>query len=321
SRRPKRERMTIATITLNASVDTTWTLPRFAPGAINRVERKEAVAGGKGNNVARVLATLGQPVLASGFVAGWAGRFIESELAAAGIATAFQAIPGESRTSLAIVETESGRVTEAREPGPTVAADDWRRFLAELPVRLRGATVVALCGSLPPGLPAAAYAELIRVLREAGCRTALDTSGAALREGLVAAPDLVKPNAAELAELAGLAVAEFETAALLEAAREIARPQSGPEGRVLLSLGARGAALIDREETLLATAPAVDVVSPVGCGDALLAGFLDAEARGEPPAAALRWAVAVGAAAAMQSRPGVVDPADVARLARREAAA
>ncbi|HEX5499992.1 MAG TPA: PfkB family carbohydrate kinase, partial [Thermomicrobiales bacterium] len=127
--------MTIATVTLNASVDTTWSLPRFTPGAINRVAGKEAVAGGKGNNVARVLATLGQPVVASGFVAGWTGRFIEEGLAAAGIATAFQTIPGESRTSLAIVETEAGRVTEAREPGPTVSAADWRRFLAEIPAR------------------------------------------------------------------------------------------------------------------------------------------------------------------------------------------
>ncbi|HEU0116035.1 MAG TPA: 1-phosphofructokinase family hexose kinase [Thermomicrobiales bacterium] len=312
--------MTIATITLNASIDTTWSLPRFAVGAINRVERKEAVAGGKGNNVARVLATLGQPVVASGFVAGWAGRFIETEIAAAGIATAFQAISGESRTSLAIVETDNGRVTEAREPGPTVAAEDWERFLAATPSRLRGATTVALCGSLPPGLPDDAYAQLIRVLRNVGCRTALDTSGAALREGLAAGPDLVKPNAAELAELAGLAGPEVETATLLAAAREIARTRLGPEGRVLLSLGAGGAALIDRAETLLTSAPAVDVVSPVGCGDALLAGFLDAAARGESPAEALRWAVAVGAAAALQSRPGVVDPADVARLARREAA-
>jgi tagatose 6-phosphate kinase len=312
--------MTIATITLNASIDTTWMLPRFTPGAINRIARKEAVAGGKGNNVARVLATLGQPVIASGFVAGWSGRFIEAGLAAAGIVTAFQAIPGESRTSLAIVETDNGRVTEAREPGPNVAADDWSRFLAETPVRLRGAATVALCGSLPPELPADAYAQLIRVLRGAGCRTTLDTSGAALREGLVAAPDLVKPNAAELGELAGLPGPEVETSTLLAAARDIARSRLGPDGRVLLSLGSRGAALIDRDNTLLASAPVVAVVSPVGCGDALLAGLLDAEARGESPADALRWAVAVGAAAALQLRPGVVDPADVARLARRQEA-
>ncbi|HEU5430526.1 MAG TPA: 1-phosphofructokinase family hexose kinase, partial [Thermomicrobiales bacterium] len=316
----ERERMTIATITLNASIDTTWTLPRFTPGAINRVARKEAVAGGKGNNVARVLAALGQPVVAGGFVAGWAGRFIGDGLAAAGIATAFQSIPGESRTSLAIVETDNGRVTEAREPGPEVADDDWRRFLTETPDRLRGATMVALCGSLPPGLPADAYAQLIRVLRDAGCRTALDTSGAALRAGLAAAPDLVKPNAAELAELTGLAGPDVETDALLAAARDVARTQLGQDGRVLLSLGARGAALIDQDETLLASAPAVAVVSPVGCGDALLAGFLDAEARGEPPVAALQWAVAAGAAAALQSRPGVVDLADVARLAQRQEA-
>ncbi|HET7094051.1 MAG TPA: PfkB family carbohydrate kinase, partial [Thermomicrobiales bacterium] len=208
-----------------------------------------------------------------------------------------------------------------REPGPEVSAADWRRFLAEAPPRLGGAATVALCGSLPPGLPADAYAQLIRILRAAGCRTALDTSGAPLREGLAAAPDLVKPNATELAELAGLAGPDVEIDALLAAGSEIARRRLSPGGRVLLSLGARGAALIDRDETLLASAPAIAVVSPVGCGDALLAGFLDAEARGEPPAGALRWAVAVGAAAALQSRPGVVDPVDVARLARQEAPA
>ncbi len=309
--------MTIATITLNASIDTTWTLGRFDLGAINRIERKEAVAGGKGNNVARVLATLGQPVVAGGFIAGSAGRFIEAGLAAAGIATAFQAIPGESRTSLAIVEAETGRVTEAREPGPEISADDWRRFVAEAPDRLGGAALVVLSGSLPPGLPADAYAQLIRALRAAGRRTALDTGGAALTEGLAAQPDLIKPNAAEMAELAGLASPNVETAALLEAAREIARARLGPGGRVLLSLGARGAALIEPERTLLARAPAVTIVSAVGCGDALLAGFLDAETRGASPDIALRRAVAVGTAAAGQTRPGVVDPADVDRLARQ----
>ena len=299
----------VATVTLNASVDTTGRLARLERGAINRLDRSEAVAGGKGNNVARVLATLGQRVVASGFVAGAAGRFIVDSLRAEGVEPAFREVPGESRTCLTLVEAD-GTVTEVREPGPTVAAADAAAFLRDAPELLAGAAVAVLSGGLPPGLPPDYYADLIGALRGAGIATVLDSSGEALRRGVAAGPGTLKPNTDELADLLGGPVAPGGEVA---AARRLAAAL--PAGTtLLLTLGRHGAALVTATDAVLAAPPPVSVVNTVGAGDAFVAGWVDATVRGHGPVEALRRAVATGAAATMQSRIGAVDPADVARL-------
>lgn len=306
--------MRCLTITLNAAIDTTYVLERYTSGTANRVVRTFTAPGGKGNNVARVLALLGHEVVASGFVAGRAGQFIEDELRGVDIDTAFAHVPGESRRCLALIEQESGAVTELLEPGVTVSHEDGRLFLDTAAALVNGVDAVVVSGSLPAGLAPDYYAQLLGALRGAPVRLALDTSGDALRLGLVAGPDLVKPNAAELASLARGAP---DLDALVDFARcRLIGPVLAPHAQVLLSLGAGGAALITRTGSLLARPPAVSVVNPVGSGDALLAGFLAASVETGDNAAALREAVAVGTAAALHEIAGVVDPADVARLRR-----
>ena len=306
--------MRCLTVTCNAAIDMTYLLDRLVPGAINRVGRKAAAPGGKGNNVARVLARLGHAVVATGFVGGHAGRWIEERLAALGVEPAFVPVAGESRVCLTVVEEATGTISEIREPGAAVTAEDAERLLDRV-VRLgREVDAVVVSGSLTPGLPPGFYARLLGALRTSPAYVAFDSSGEAFRRGLRGRPDLIKPNRAELAELLGRPAVMPEAIAF--ARRALIGPVLAGDAAVLLTLGGEGAALIRRDRAYRAAAPAVAVVNTVGCGDALLAGFLDARSRAADDRDALGHAVAVGAAAALQEAVGVVSLEDVARLSR-----
>lgn len=303
--------MKCVTVTLNASIDTTYVMDRLRRGEVNRIQQKLAVPGGKGNNVARVLASFGHAVTATGFVAGRAGAYIEEALTMDGVATAFVSVSGESRTSLAIVEVASGNVTEIREPGTKVSAEDGERFLGVLNQLAATVDAVVLSGSLPPGLPDDFYAQTMRHLHRSAAKIVLDSSGSAFRLGLSQRPDLIKPNASEMAALMGQEATDEEMA---DYARGLIGTVLAPDAMVLLSLGARGAVLVTGTAKLFADAPRVEVRSPVGSGDAMIAGFLDAWSAGMDNTAALRTAVAAGSAAAKHLTPGTVDPADITRL-------
>jgi tagatose 6-phosphate kinase len=319
--------MRALTVTVNTAVDTTYVLDRLTLGAINRVARALPAPGGKGNNVARVLTTLGHEVVATGFAGGYTGRFIADRLRALGIEPALVPVADESRICLTVVEEATGRITEIREPGVTVGGEDAARLLVRASELATGTDTVVVSGSLAPGLPPDFYAGLVNALRATDTFIALDTSGEALRLGLGGQPDLIKPNAEELAELlgaeagarpsggAGARPCAPTSASLIEAARD-GLPAIGLAGdaTVLLSLGGDGAALIRNGGAYHAVPPAVDVVNTVGCGDALLAGYVDARARNATDTDALAHAVAVGTAAALHEAVGVVSVDDIARL-------
>ena len=303
--------MRCLTVTSNTAVDTTYVLERLAVGEINRVARVLPAPGGKGNNVARVLRVLGHEVVATGFAGGHTGRFVAESLAGLGIEPAFLSVPGDSRVCLTVVEESTGRITEIREPGATVTPEDGRRLVDHVVALAGTVDAVAISGSLPPGLPPEFYADLVAAVRRTGVFVAFDSSGETLRAGLVGRPDLVKPNAEELADLLGVAGADLT---LPVARRGLATLGLADHAAVLLSLGADGAALITKDQIYSAAPPPVTVANTVGSGDALLAGFLDGRFRNEAPSDALARAVAVGTAAALQDAVGVVAYDDVARL-------
>lgn len=307
--------MRFLTVTPNPAIDTTYLLDRLAPGEINRVARVLPQPGGKGNNVARVLAALGHSPVATGFAGGHSGKMLEAGLRAQGVRPAFVAGPGETRVCLTIVEGESGRTTEIREPGATVTGDDATRLLDTVARLATEVDVVVLSGSLPLGLPPEFSARLITAARAAGAFVAFDAGGDALRRGLHGQPDLIKPNRDELTDLIGPTA--DDNAAIAAVQSTLLGPILAPDAAVLLSLGPRGAVLIGRDRAYRATPPPITPKNTVGCGDALLAGFLDARARGTDHPDALALAVAVGTAAALQDAVGAVDTADVARMRSR----
>ena len=175
----------ILTVTLNPAIDVTYHVASLRPGETHRVSRVDERLGGKGINVASVLAQLDVPVRSTGLLRD--GPPLFSPIAAA-----------PRRT---VVVADGREATGFWEPGPVVTAEEWADFVAHYVTLLPEAKVVVLSGSLPCGLPDHAYASLIGLARHAGCATILDTSGAALRLGLLANPDIVKPNTTELADL------------------------------------------------------------------------------------------------------------------------
>jgi tagatose 6-phosphate kinase len=307
-------------VTPNASVDTTYRVDHLARGSSARVLERISVPGGKGNNVARILRALGHDVVASGFAAGGAGEFVERELWELGVAPAFVRIPGESRTCLAIIENEARVATELLEPGPRVTEEAAAALVERVAGLADDADAVVLSGSLPTDAPADLYARLIHAVRATGVFVVLDTSGSALVEGMQGGPDLVKPNWDELTALAGLADPDLHNGVSFVQDRLLQGPLSA-DASVLLSLGKDGAVLIDADGAIHLPAPAAAPVNPVGAGDAMLAGYLDAWSRGESGEAALTWASAVAGASTRQPVAGRVDPLDIEHLMRTTGAA
>ncbi|MYS50976.1 hexose kinase, partial [Streptomyces sp. SID6013] len=190
----------ILTVTLNTALDITYRVPGLRPHASHRVTEVTERPGGKGLNVARVLAALGHEVTVTGFAGGTTGGVVRAGLTGVpGVTDALVQVAGATRRTVAVVDERTGDTTQLNEPGPAVAPAEWNAFQAAYEDLLTGAAAVALCGSLPPGVPVGAYAGLVRAARAAGVPVLLDTSGEPLRRGLAARPDLIKPNADELA--------------------------------------------------------------------------------------------------------------------------
>ncbi|MFG2653279.1 1-phosphofructokinase family hexose kinase [Streptomyces sp. NPDC048436] len=278
----------ILTVTLNAALDITYRVPALTPHTSHRVTEVTERPGGKGLNVARVLAAIGHDVTVTGFAGGDTGRVLHDRLTREPRVTdALVPVEGATRRTLAIVDAASGDTTQLNEPGPTISPAEWAAFLESYEESLRGGVAaVALCGSLPPGVPVGAYATLVRAARAAKVPVLLDTSGEALRRGVAARPDIVKPNADELAELTG----SHEPA---QATRDARRRGAHA---VVASLGARGLLAVTPAGTWQAAPPTRVHGNPTGAGDSAVAGLLSALVEELPWPQRLARAVALSAA-------------------------
>src|SRR4051812_4115615 len=193
----------IVTVTLNAAIDRTLTVPNFQRGQRHRASAGVTLAGGKGINVARALKTLGVPVVATGLVGGQTGSRVVEELTQEAILHDFVHIDGESRTSTAVVDPTGGTYTEINEWGPAVQAHELEQLLEKLRYLTQDAEFVVFAGSLPRDVDAAFYAEATRELARRHVQTVLDSEGEPLRLGVEAEPFLVSPNQTEAEGLVG----------------------------------------------------------------------------------------------------------------------
>ncbi|HEY0415302.1 MAG TPA: 1-phosphofructokinase family hexose kinase [Gaiellaceae bacterium] len=302
----------IVTVTLNAAIDRTLTVPNFQRGQRHRASAGVTLAGGKGINVARALKTLGVPVVATGLVGGSTGSRIVEELTHEAILNDFVHIEGESRTSTAVVDPTGGTYTEINEWGPAVRAEELEMLLEKLRYLTQDAEFVVFAGSLPRDVEAAFYAEATRELARRHVPTVLDTEGEPLRLAVEAEPFLVSPNQAEAESLVGQEFHDDEDFRLaLDGIAEMG-------ARNVLITTDEGALALLREDRdtvrLSAVAPRVDPVSTVGSGDVLLAAFLAARHAGRSNDEALRAAVAAGAASTLEPGAGRFDPRQAGRL-------
>lgn len=312
----------IVTLTANPSLDRTVELP--APLARGEVQRAVAVhqhSGGKGVNVSRALVASGLDTVA--VLPGGDSDPVLAGLLDDGVPYAALPISAPLRSNVTLTEPD-GVTTKINEPGPELSLDEQEALIGLLLDRSRGASWVVLAGSLPPGVPADFYATVARRLRSThdgdAPLIAIDSSGAPLAaaisgdsNGISGRPDLLKPNAEELAELAAAAgLTDVHTADELEAdpglaARAAAAVVASGVGAVLATLGSKGAVLVTADGAWFATHPPIQAVSTVGAGDSSLAGYLLAATNGGTSQDCLRQAVAHGAAAA--SLPGSTVPA------------
>jgi 1-phosphofructokinase/tagatose 6-phosphate kinase len=302
----------IITVTLNAAIDKSLEVPNFSPGRRHRSVDQTTMPGGKGVNVARALKRLGRPVIATGLAGGSTGTRIVEALTEESILSDFVRIRDESRTNIAVLDPTTGVQTEVNERGPGVSPAELRLFTDKLLYLGQGASICVFAGSLPRGVEADAYADMIRELRRLGVVTLIDTDGEPLRQAVRAEPDVILPNVLEAEELVGhefndeedrtRAVAEM---AALGAREAIMTVPDGCYARILTEHGPR----LYRARTEEQEARAA-----IGSGDAFLAGYVATRYSGGTPEDCLRFGVACGAESTQHFGAGVIDPAKVERL-------
>ena len=193
----------ILTVTLNAAIDKRYVVDDFKVGEVNRVRECTYVPGGKGLNVSKPASIYGAEVVATGFVGGHAGNYIEDALKPFDIKSAFYHVDAESRSCINIWDEVNHVQTEFLEPGFTLTEADFEGFEKKFRELVKDASVVAMSGSVPKGLDGTAYQRLVKIVKDAGKPVILDTSGKLLEEGIKAAPTLIKPNIDEIRMLTG----------------------------------------------------------------------------------------------------------------------
>ena len=302
----------IITVTLNAAIDKSLSVPSFRLGRRHRTVEQRTMPGGKGVNVARSLKTLGRPVIATGFAGGATGTRIVEALTEESILNDFVRIREESRTNTSVHDPTTGTQTEINERGPEVTAKEAELFRDKLLYLASGAEIVVFAGSLPRGLEPSIYADLIRELRRMNVTTVVDAEGEPMRQAIRAEPHVVSPNVLEAEELVGH---EFhEEADRVVAVSELCDLGAG-ESIVTLPDGCVASLLVDgRPERHRVWIEPREAVASVGAGDAFLAGYVSARYAGSAPTECLRFGVACGAESTQRLGAGLIDPKGVERL-------
>ncbi len=293
----------IITVTLNPSIDHTLFVDRLCLHDANRVTAVEVDAGGKGINASRVIKNLGGETLATGFVGGQSGAFVTQALAREGVPCEFTQIKGDTRLNFSVEDGGGDAPTQFNEPGPEIAHEELDALLDSLDRHLPHAKWLLAAGSTPPCLGAEIFHRLGTLARKHCVPFAADGDGPNLQHALLGGPSFIKPNTNEASRLLGRIVKSLDE--VLVAAREIREMllEGNPaiEPLVIISRGADGAVLADREGLWVGHSPNVVVRSTVGSGDSMVGAFLQSLEIGEAPSRALAFGLAAGAATAGSS--------------------
>ncbi|MFC5695348.1 1-phosphofructokinase [Pseudomonas sp. GCM10022186] len=298
----------ILSITLNPALDLTLRLDRLEPGEVNRSLAQASHAAGKGLNVAQVLADLGHGLTVSGFLGADNAEAFEALFSRRGFVDGFVRVPGETRSNIKLAEAD-GRITDINGPGPLVDAMAQVELLMRLDSLAPGHDLAVVAGSLPRGVEPYFLTDLITRLQGHGLKVALDTSGEALRAGLLATPWLIKPNTDELGQIGARDLTSVEA----QHAEAIQLRAQGIE-HIVISQGAEGVSWFGLGLALHARPPKVKVASTVGAGDSLLAGMVHGLLSGWPAPHTLRHATAIAAQAVTQVGFGILDAVQLQQL-------
>jgi tagatose 6-phosphate kinase len=300
----------IATVTFNPAIDKRYYVEGISIGEVQRVIESEDTAGGKGVNVSRVVALLGESVTATGFLGGTNGQFIANELRRLNISDRFLRINGQTRCCLAIIDKNYNQ-TEFLENGPRIGSRDYDKWLEIYDALLSETNIITASGSLPQGLPVGSYAEIITKANKKGVKLFLDSSGEALLQGIKALPYFIKPNTDELRFITKK---EANTRAdIIGAIRNL-----NNQGIKIVSvtLGRFGSITGCEGSIFEALLPEINSVNPVGSGDAFTAGMAVAAQRGMDIVDSIIFASACGTANAMEARTGFIRPENIDKISK-----
>ncbi|GAB6428673.1 tagatose-6-phosphate kinase [Bacillus luti] len=293
----------ILSVTMNPSVDISYSIHELKLDVVNRVETVHKTAGGKGLNVARVIAQMEEVVLATGVLGGTIGEYIIQELNRSNIPNDFLKIKKESRNCIAILH--EGMQTEILESGPTLSKEEGASFLEKFECMLTIASLVTISGSLPKGLPTNFYYQMLEICNKNGIPVIMDSSGESLENALVhkEKPFAIKPNAAELSQLLGINMG-VEIIDLKQALNH--ELFTGIEW-IIVSMGGEGAFVKHGDDYYRVTIPKIEVVNPVGSGDATVAGLAVALHQNQTVEIVLKTAMTTGMLNTMEAETGYIN--------------
>ncbi|KSU85279.1 MULTISPECIES: 1-phosphofructokinase [Fictibacillus] len=280
----------IYTVTLNPSIDYFVKTDGLKEGEINLVNEQSIVAGGKGINVSKVLKNLGVDSVATGFVGGFTGDFVESSLQKADIGTRFIRVEENTRIN---IKLNTGKETEINGISPSIPVSALEQLEDNLLANLESTDFVVLAGSLPSSLRNEFYGQLISSIRQKGAQAILDSKGKPLQEALAHHPFLIKPNHHELGDLVGASIKDPR-----EAAAYGRRLVNEGAQHVLVSMAGDGAVFVSKELAAFANVPSGTLENSVGAGDSVVAGFLAHFTKNGNVLEAFKYGVTAGSASA-----------------------
>ncbi|MBR6748755.1 MAG: 1-phosphofructokinase [Clostridia bacterium] len=299
----------IYTLTLNPAIDKTVTIESFETGTVNRIRTVRTDIGGKGINVSKCLMQLGCKSTAAAFWGGTTGmrgvKFLEQQ----GIGVLTVQVDEDTRTNLKVIDPTLGKNTDINEPGPEITQEKLQELLAKLDETILPGDTLLLSGSIPRGIASTIYRDLIARYQQKGAKVWLDADGESFREGVKAAPTLIKPNIDELDRLMGHPHPDVQS--LIESA-EVLLGMGIRE--VVISLGGDGALFVKDGWCCKAEGLKVPVLSTVGAGDSMVAALAYGEQAGLTDEQRLKLAIAISAASVMCSGSQAPELATVERL-------
>lgn len=297
----------ITTVTLNPAVDRAYIINDFKPNKRYHVDEVKVTAGGKGLNVARVASILGEKINATGFLGGYTGEFIKKELDKLNIDTSFVKISEPSRIFTAIVDPINKTETILGEYGPVVSKGELNEFVKEFVKVLKFSRIIIAAGTVPKGLPATIYGDMVKIAKDNNVKMIIDASGEYLKEAIKAKPFMIKPNLTELEELVGYRL-NTEKEIIFEC-KHICK--QGVE-LVSISLGEQGALFVTAQDVYrVKVSCEIQAMNSIGCGDAFVAGFAVALLNKDDIREAFKCAVATGTANVVEKKIGYVNKDNV----------
>lgn len=290
----------VYTVTFNPALDYVMNVRELSTADINRTVSEELHYGGKGINVSAILSRLNIPTVALGFAGGFTGEKLCDMMNSDKIKNDFVRLStGDTRIN---VKIKYGRELDINAVGPKIPHAKVNELFDKLK-SIEKDDYLVLAGSVPKTLPDSIYSEMLKALSEREIRAVVDTTGNQLLNALEYKPFLIKPNHHELGELFGQAVTETDD--IIKYAKELKK--MGAQN-VLVSRGADGAVLVDENnEVHIAKAVEGKLVSSVGCGDSMVAGFIAGMSEKEDYSYAFKLSLATSAATAFSKELATAD--------------